>query len=280
MGVGTACLRAAWTAAGSWPESCARSAPLGAELVGPDAVVLGAAGVECRGPGGLGGVQAPGRELVLDLAPSGGEQFAELGWDADDLGGAFVDGSPVDAEAAGELVAEVGLVEVAGGAGLPQQRLAVERPPLPVLAVREIRDEHVGVQLRVAGAAGPMRERGGDEPVDRNDLVSVDATTGSAPLAFGASRGPRRLRRRARRGTSRAVSGSPSPHSTDTDLGAENVRSNPGTRSFRVWVSRIPVLGSRPSRIASRARPPTSPLNPKCATASPVQRPGASPSPE
>ena len=61
-------------------------------------------------------------------------------------------------------MAQVGLVEVAGGQAVgAQDRLAVERPPGAVGRARQVGDDHVGVQVRVLGAAGAMAKGGGDE---------------------------------------------------------------------------------------------------------------------
>ena len=125
-----------------------------------------------------------GVEFVLDLMASGREQRAQLGRDPGDLGGAFVDRTPGDAETGGELVTELGLVEVAGGAGLPQQRTAMQRPPHAVVAAGQVRDEHVGVELRIPGPAGAVHEPRGDEAVTGDVFDAVDASSGDAGLAF------------------------------------------------------------------------------------------------
>ena len=115
---------------------------------------------------------------------SGREQRAQLGRDADDLGGAFVDRAPGDAETGGELVAELGLVEVAGGAGLPEERTAMQRAPQAVVATGQVRDEHMGVELRIPGPARAVHEPRGDEAVTGDMLDAVDTSPGQARLAF------------------------------------------------------------------------------------------------
>ena len=75
-----------------------------------------------------------------------------------EVGEAFVRRLPLDAERAGELGAQVGLVEVAGGepVGL-EDRLAVERAPLAVAGAAG----HVARRSRACAGAGPARARCG-----------------------------------------------------------------------------------------------------------------------
>ena len=85
----------------------------------------------------------------------------------------------LDAEPARELVPKVGLVEVAGGEPVgAQDRLAVERPPLPVVGAGEVRDDHVRVQVRVLRPARAVPERGRDEALavlaDRAAAAAAD----------------------------------------------------------------------------------------------------------
>ena len=73
-------------------------------------------------------------------------------------------GRQLDPELPGELVAQHGAVEGAGGAGVPVERPGPDRPPVTVLGGDQVRHQHVGVQLRVAEAGGAMPERGPDQP--------------------------------------------------------------------------------------------------------------------
>ena len=75
---------------------------------------------------------------------------------------------PAEAESPGDLVAQLRLVEVAGGEPVgPQDRLAVERQPLPVRRTSHVGDDHVGVQVRILRPAGAMSEGRGDEALCR-----------------------------------------------------------------------------------------------------------------
>ena len=158
--------------------------PLLAQQFGGDGVGLGAAGVERRDPRGLRRMQVATREFLFDLAAPRREQADQRFGDADDLGCAFADGFPVDAEPAGELVTQMRLVEVAAGLGLPIQRAAVERAPLAVVATGQVRDQDMGVELRVAGPRGAVKELGGDEPVADEVLGAVDTAPRPARLPF------------------------------------------------------------------------------------------------
>ena len=129
------------------------------------------------------------------------------------------------------------------------------------------------MQLRVAGAARAMPEAGGDEAgavepacaplLERRRLRPsvVRAASNEARLALQPRERLARRRRRLPRSTSARTSGSPNAYSTDTDFGAENVRSNPGTRPLngRIWVpfGDSPVPGTSPARIARRSSPVT-----------------------
>ena len=92
-------------------------------------------------------------------------------------------------------------------------------------------------------------------------------------------------RRRARRGPPCRSSRRPPPTATDTDLGAENVRSQPRDPIDAVphpvggaeGVPRARVASRRTSRASSSA--PTSPSRPSAAEPAPTHRPWASPRP-
>jgi len=56
------------------------------------------------------------------------------------------------------------VVEVAGGLGVPVDRPAVQRRPAAIRA-RRVRDDRVGVQLRIPRSAGAIAKRRHDEPV-------------------------------------------------------------------------------------------------------------------
>ena len=69
-----------------------------------------------------------------------------------DLGDPLADLLPLDAEAAGQLVAKLGLVEVAGGLGVLVDRRVVEAGPAAVRTLGRVGDEDVRVELRIAVA--------------------------------------------------------------------------------------------------------------------------------
>lgn len=75
----------------------------------------------------------------------------------------MLDGEPANRQPFGQLRTERRLVEVAGGFGVPEQELAVERGPAPVGPARDVGHDDVRIQQRVACARGAMPERGADE---------------------------------------------------------------------------------------------------------------------
>ncbi len=106
-------------------------------------------------------------EDVEDLTASLREAQQHGAGHAVEVGDAALDGSPAGTEPHRQLGAQVRLVEVSGGAGVRVQVARVEGAPPAVGALRGVGDDHVCVELRVAGAAGAMSERGADQPVTR-----------------------------------------------------------------------------------------------------------------
>jgi hypothetical protein len=108
-------------------------APALAQALLADVAFLGRAGRQGGDPAGAHrGVGGAGRK---DLCPAGGEGAQMLGIEALDLGDAVAERAPVDPEALGQLVAQVGLIDVAGGLGLVIDRRVVEAGPAPVRAL-------------------------------------------------------------------------------------------------------------------------------------------------
>src|ERR1700674_4736495 len=137
------------------------------------------------GLGGAGPVQVMLREVGLDvLAPLREATQSNVG-DAGDVGDAIGDGSPVDAEPAGQFGAELCLVEVADGLGPRVEGPGVQRRP-PVIGdgVDEVGDHDVGVYLWVPGPGGAVTERGGDEAVGGDALLAAFAPTGPGGLGL------------------------------------------------------------------------------------------------
>ena len=126
--------------------------------------------------------------LGVDVAGAAGEVFDQRLRHAGDLpGGVSVASArasfPVDAEGAGEVVAEDRLVEFGGGDRPGVQRGAVDGAPLAVTGgLDPIADHHVCVQVRVVRAGVVMVERGGD---DAGDVELRDTSIGSPGAAAG-----------------------------------------------------------------------------------------------
>ena len=87
-----------------------------------------------------------------------GEGEEHRAGDVVDLGDSPLDRAPLDAEGAGERVAQHRLVEVARPGGLRVERGGVQCRPAAVHAAGDVRDHHVGVQLRVPSPAGAVLE--------------------------------------------------------------------------------------------------------------------------
>ena len=141
---------------------------------------LGRAGVEERPAGGVHAGLAAFGEAGFDGLAARGELPAQVRGDAGHLGQASAYGRPLQAEVLGELAAQDGLVDVAGGELVAVEGGGVDGRPLPVLAAEQVGDHDVGVQLGVVGAAGTVLERGGDQP------VAGDAC-GAVPVALPAA---------------------------------------------------------------------------------------------
>ncbi len=93
----------------------------------------------------------------------------------------------VTAEAAGELEAQLGLVEVAGRAQLQVQPAPVQGRPAALRAPAQVGDEHVAVQVGVRSPARAVKEGGGGEAGGGNrrggsTCSRAPAHPGPAPL--------------------------------------------------------------------------------------------------
>ena len=77
------------------------------------------------------------------------------------------------------------MVEVAGGLGVGEDPAAIERPPDAVAGGwGAVRDDDMGMQQRVAFAAGAMHERRGNEPAARSGREAVVAAADRAGLTL------------------------------------------------------------------------------------------------
>ena len=122
--------------------------------------------------GDLGGVEAraaPPLQVVEHLrAPLRERAQRRLG-DAGDLRHPVHRLAPLHPERAGQLEAQLRLVQIAGSEPVAlQQRLAVERAPDAVGAARHVRDDHVRMQMRILRPRGAVLVRGRDEPEPRS----------------------------------------------------------------------------------------------------------------
>ena len=223
-----------------------------------DLVVLGLAGVQRGDLRRAGRGQTAAGHLRLDLGPSGGKCVGAPGGGYRRVGDAIADRSPLDPEAAGKFGAQLGLVEIPGSLHVQIEPAGVERAVAVVGCPGQVRGQDMGVQVRVCCPARPVSERRAHEPGPINRLDTVRASPGAARLAS-------RKARAAWTATSSAAADLPrsscsaSPNSTDTDFGARNVRSKPGTRSDPVRTNGTPSTGSLPANTAANAPASTLP---------------------
>ncbi len=248
--------------AGSRPSSAARARHSAARSSKPTSSRLGLPGRERRRLGRARARRPALGERRLDLrAPAAERPQHRLGH-ADQLGDPVPDRQPLDPERPRQLGAQHGLVDEARRPRVRVQPPAVERRPAPVHSAAEVRDQDVRVQLRIAGPRRPMPERRRHQPGRLLDLAPPwPRRTAAADRSRypSASRAARSCARR----TAARSSRSPIPKSTLTLFGAENVRSNPATRT-RLDDARngVPSCGSQagedaPQRITvDRAREP------------------------
>ena len=114
---------------------------------------------------------------MLDLAPAGGKGAEESLGGAVELGHAAADRPEADPEALAQAMAEHGLVDEPGGAGVGVEESGVGCGPGAVAPPRHVGHQHVGVELGVPRSRGPVHEGG------RHETVGADVTGAVAPPA-------------------------------------------------------------------------------------------------
>ena len=97
-----------------------------------------------------------------------------------DLGDALADFLPLHAEAMGQLITQVGLIDIAGGGRLVIDRRVVETGPATVRSLGRVGDQDVGVELRVAVARGAVAVGGGEEALALDELLASGAAPASS----------------------------------------------------------------------------------------------------
>lgn len=103
--------------------------------------------------------------------------------EARDLGDALAGRLPFDAQATGQLVSQMGLVDVAGGRGVVVDSRVVEASPLS-FGPGCVGEEHMGVQLRIAVARGAVAVGGGEVALALEELRASSPASGPARLAL------------------------------------------------------------------------------------------------
>ncbi len=202
----------------------------------------------------LGGGQRPAERLLVRrdhgsgfgqrLLGSFGPQLDQLGRHAGDLGLAVLaDRGPGQAEGAGQLVAQRGLVERAGGLLVRVDLMAVQGAPAPVAAADLVQHQGVGVQLRITGPRGAVVEHRGHEPVGAHLGVPVAADPGERRV------GVQVVQRSAHRGGVRAADGAADLLVAERPQRADRLR-----RGERQVVTGDPVRPPRPAQRHVRGR--------------------------
>ena len=151
---------------------------------GVDPVALALAGVVCdrlaARPAHLDARSDQLALALLDLAPARGELPHHLGSNLLDLGHALVHRPPPHPrQALADRRAQVRLVQEARRLGVLVDRRGIKRRPATVDAARHVRRDHMGVQLRILGAAHAMAIRRRHEPLPR--LAPHPAAAASNP---------------------------------------------------------------------------------------------------
>jgi hypothetical protein len=147
------------------------------------------------GAGGEGGGLAGGARSIgasrggEDLGPPGRELAQLVVLEAPELGDPVANLLPLGTEASDQPVAEQGLVEVAGGLGVLVDRGVVEAGPAPVRALGRVGDQHVGVELGVAGAGGAVAVGGGEVARALDEPGAAAAAPRPAGLALQVGEG-------------------------------------------------------------------------------------------
>ncbi len=140
--------------------------PVLVERVVVNVELLRAGGEHCVA-GSVGANDSESGEFVFDLGASLREVLDDPTGDARNVGNVVVDRVPLDAETARQLVAQYALVHRSGGQLRAVEGLAVECGPLAVGPASQVRNEDMGVQMRVASTARSVPEPRSDEPDTR-----------------------------------------------------------------------------------------------------------------
>jgi hypothetical protein len=85
------------------------------------------------------------------------------------------------------------LIQEPRGLGVPVDRRGIKRRPPPVSAAGHVRRHHMGMQLRILGAAHPVAVRGRHEPPAR--LVADTTATATHPTRLALQKAQRHVDR-------------------------------------------------------------------------------------
>ena len=207
-------------------------------------VVLAPSGLERRDLRRAGAAPAALAHLLDDLGPTAREVLADLGVDPGDLGDSLINRRPLQAEPLGELSPQRRLVQEARGLGVREQRPAIEGRLAP-LGRGPIRDDSVGVQLRIARRELRWRNSATVSPSPRMNADAVAAPAGPARLTLDvAERVENRRVMRASR-TARDSWSSPTPIEDRNGLGGRERQVVGKDRPVAVTCARVEHLQER-----------------------------------
>ncbi len=136
------------------------------------------AGLQGRHLRCLRGGEPPFGHGQLDLLAPLREQVDQVLIDPVDIRQAVMDRCPSDAETGGELVTELGGIDVAAGLRVVVQRGGVDRPPDAIGGAHRVRHKDMGVQQRVTVPRRAVPEPRSDEPVRLHPVDPVASRPG------------------------------------------------------------------------------------------------------
>lgn len=146
------------------------------EARGGLAVVLGLAGGQGGGLGGMGAAVAVGGQLGPDLHAAAGEQGDQTGVDPRQISLPLgTDRPPFHPKPIGQIMPQHRLVEGARGQTLSVQATGVQGGPPAIDPLDGVGDQDVGVELRVSVAGRPVPERRAHQPAAVDLLRAVPA---------------------------------------------------------------------------------------------------------
>jgi hypothetical protein len=166
----------------------------------------------------------------------------------------------------GDALAKLGAIDRSRRASVQVDHAGVESGPSPVASFYNIADDPMRMELRIELTRGGVDEAGDGEP--RRDVPVAAPEPAPCPAALVLEEREGRLDRPRCASASAARSGSSaSAQASDTDFGAESVKSQPGVWSVATRSNSRPPSGCSPFARARNAAGSTAPTSPSDAAA-------------